>query len=154
MLGRSAFVLVLLGILSGAACKQDGLVEVTWDFQGTEPAASGCGQHGVDSVLIGGSEQGGDGVGLVALCTPGVRQMSVSPGTWSFQLSMLDFQGVPLTPADPDAPAPTATTVVTTDAPGTVNIHLYPPSACADGVDNDHDGRVDAADPDCVNGTE
>lgn len=154
MVGRFASVWVLLALVAGAGCSQDGTVEVTWDFLGTEPAASGCGQHGVDSVVISGAEKGGDGVRVVALCTPGIRQISLAPGTWTIQVSMLDFQGNPVTPADPEAPVPLGTAVVTTDAPGVVSVHLSPPAPCGDHVDNDRDGRVDATDPDCAGGTE
>jgi len=154
MVRRSAILLVGLAALAGLGCGQDGTVDVSWDFQGTEPASSGCGQHGVDSVVISGADPGGDGLRLATLCTPGARQVSVAPGTWTIQLSMFDFQGFPVIPADPYAPVPSAMVVVTTDAPAVVNLHLSPPAPCSDGVDNDGDGRVDAADPDCVNGTE
>ncbi len=153
MFGRSALLLVVLA-LAGAACSQDGTVDVSWDFQGTEPAASGCGQHGIDSVVISGAESGGDGLRVITLCTPGTHQVSVAPGTWTIQVSMLDFQAVAIAPADDTAPVPEETVVVTTGAPASVNVHLYPPSSCSDGVDNDHDGRVDSADPDCANGSE
>lgn len=154
MSGRSPFLAVLAAALAGVACSQDGAVDVTWDFQGTEPASSGCGQHGVDSVVISGMESGGDGLRVVTLCTPGSDRVSVAPGTWTMQVSMLDAQGAAVAPADDTAPLPRDTVVVGTDAPAALNVHLYPPSSCADGVDNDHDGRVDAADPDCASGAE
>jgi len=146
----------LASLLWGAGCSQDGTVNVTWDFLGTEPAASGCGQHGVDSVLLTGSDTGSDSLRQVVLCTPGQASASVKPGTWSVALAMLNFQGTLMEPAATDAagnPTPDTTGMaqVSESAPGEVLIHLTPVPACRDGVDNDNDGRVDLDDPDCQN---
>lgn len=141
----------MLAALAGG-CSQDGILHVTWVFAGNEPAASGCGQHGVDSIVVSGVEAGGDGLRTLTLCTPGVRDVSVAPGTWTVQVVMLDAQAAPIIGANPDAPSPTGTAVVTTDRPGAVSVELDPPPSCSDGVDNDRDGRVDGADPDCQNG--
>lgn len=151
MVRRSAVLLVVLAALAGVGCSQDGTVDVTWDFGGNEPASSGCGQHGVDSIIVSGVDSGGDGVRVATLCPPGARRVEVPSGTWTIQVSMFDFQGQPV---NTDQPDPTEMVVVSTDCPSAVNVHLTPPPVCSDHVDNDGDGRVDTADPDCVNGTE
>ena len=83
----------------------------------------------------------------------GFRNVSVPDGTWTVVVSMLDAQGLTLPGSDPNAGSPVGTAVVTTDAPGAISVHLDPPPSCSDGVDNDRDGRVDLADPDCRDGT-
>jgi hypothetical protein len=151
MIRRWALALSLLAPLAAGGCRQDGTLQVSWDFVGDEAPAGACGQHGVDSILILGTDTGGDGTRAVTLCTPGFRRVSVPEGTWTVAVSMLDFQGATISGADPNVPSPGGTAVVTLDAPGTVSVHLQPPPACSDGVDNDRDGRVDLDDPDCQN---
>jgi hypothetical protein len=138
----------LASTLALAGCTQDASLYVAWDFQGTEPAASGCGKHGVDSILLTGASDKGDGLRQVVLCTPGHATVTVQPGTWMVAAAMLGPQGQTLEPSGV-TPDPTGTAVVTVDTPGSVLIHLTPVQACADGVDNDGDGRVDLSDPDC-----
>lgn len=152
MLGRLTLALSLLSLVGAAGCKSDGTLQVTWDFGGVESPASGCGQHGVDSILISGADTGGDTTRTVALCTPGFRNVSVPDGTWSVVVSMLNAEGGTLLGPGPDAVSASGIATVTTDAPGAISVHLDPPPACSDGVDNDRDGRVDLADPDCQNG--
>jgi hypothetical protein len=151
MVRRFGFPLVVLATLAGMGCSQDGAVDVTWTFVGNEPASSGCGQHGIDSVVVSGLDSGNNVVRLATLCTPGAARVEVAPGDWTIQVSIFDFQGHA---ANPEVPDPTQKVVVTTNAPAAVNVVLTPPPPCRDGVDNDGDGRVDTADPDCVNGTE
>jgi hypothetical protein len=141
-----------LGLASSLAvvgCSSEGSLNVTWDFQGTEPASSGCGKHGVDSILLTGTDNNGDGLRQVVLCTPGQATVSVKPGTWQVAVAMLSAQGVTMEPSG-DTPSPTGTAQVTTDTPGSVLVHLTPVQECNDGVDNDGDGRVDLRDPDCA----
>ena len=101
-------------------------------------------------VATNGSDTTGDAVRAVTICTPGYRNVSVAEGTWTVDVTMLDFQGATIG-ADPSLPSPSGTSTVTVDAPGAVSVHLQPAVACSDGVDNDHDGRVDLDDPDCQN---
>jgi hypothetical protein len=146
----SAWLLGSLAALAGAAgCGRSGTLHVSWDFLGTEPASSGCGQHGVDSVVIAGADTAGDGIRVVTACTPGFRDVTVAEGTWTATLAMLNAQGLTMTGADASYPSPTGTATVSADAPGAVSVHLDPAPACNDGVDNDGDGRVDTDDPDC-----
>jgi hypothetical protein len=141
----------LMSALVTAGCAQDGSLNVFWSFGGTEPASSGCGRHGVDSVLVTGIDSAGDGLRQVALCTPGQTTVSVKPGSWSVAVAMLTFQGMTFdVPAD--APAPSGMAQVSADVPGSVTVVLTPPPSCSDGVDNNGDGRVDAADPLCQGG--
>jgi hypothetical protein len=150
MIPRWALALSLLAALVTGGCSKDGTLQVSWDFLGGQAPASGCGQHGVDSILIQGADTTGDGVRAVTICTPGYRAVSVAEGTWTVTVTMLDFQGATIT-ADPSLPSPSGTSTVTLDAPGAVSFHLQPAPACSDGVDNDRDGRVDLDDPDCQN---
>jgi hypothetical protein len=160
-------VLGLASLLAAGGCAKDGTLNVSWDFLGTEPASSGCGQHGVDSILLTGIDTSGDSLYQVALCVPGQTTASVKPGSWTVALQMRNFQEKPEELPDagpPDAgtgpdggapppppPPPTGMAQVSTDVPGSVLIHLTPLPACQDGVDNDGDGRVDLDDPDCHN---
>ncbi len=135
----------LASLLAAVGCSQEGTVNVTWNFLGTEPASSGCGQHGVDSILIQGTDTTGDGLRQVVLCTPGQASASVKPGTWSMSVAMLNFQ------ASTMAPDSTGTAQVSDSVPGAVEIQLTPVPACRDGVDNNGNGRVDLDDPGCQN---
>jgi hypothetical protein len=141
--------------LAAGGCAQEASLNVTWDFQGTEPASSGCGQHGVDSVLLTGTNNNGAALRQVVLCTPGQTTASLDQGSWSVALAMLDFQGTLMEPSvdasGNSPPDPIGTAQVSNQLPGAVLIHLTPVPACRDGVDNDGDGRVDLDDPDCQN---
>lgn len=147
MVRRSGFVLITLAALAGVGCGDDGVVDVSWSFQSNEPASSGCGQHGVDTIVISGLDTGGDLLRVGTPCTPGARRVEVAPGTWTIQVSMLNVQGAAANPYGTD---PTQTVTVSTDAPAAVAVQLTPPPSCADRVDNDGDGRVDNDDPDCA----
>ncbi len=150
MIRRWALALSLLAPMVAGGCRHDGTLQVSWDFIGNQAPASACSQHGVDSILIQGTSTGGEGARAVTICTPGYRSLSVAEGTWTVNVTMLDFEGATIA-ADPSLPGPSATSTVTLDAPGAVSVHLDPAPACSDGVDNDRDGRVDVADPDCQN---
>jgi len=148
--------LALTSLLAGAGCAQEGSLDVAWNFGGTEPASSGCGQHGVDSILITGVDTSGDSLRQVVICTPGQATASVKPGNWTVGVAMLDFEGLKMEPPATDAygnptPDSTGTAQVSESVPGAVLIQLTPLPACQDGVDNDGDGRADLDDPDCHN---
>ena len=146
----------LASMLVGGGCAQEASLNVTWDFQGTAPASSGCGQHGVDSILLTGTDNNGDTLRQVVLCPPGRATVNAKSGNWSVAVAMLDFQGALMEPQPYDAngnptPPATGTAQVTADVPGAVLIHLTPVPTCRDGVDNNGDGRVDLDDPVCQN---
>ncbi|HSS39841.1 MAG TPA: hypothetical protein VLT58_13835, partial [Polyangia bacterium] len=120
---RWARALWLLAPLAAASCSHDATLQVSWDFLGGEVPANGCGQHGVDSILIQGADTGGDSVRALAICTPGSHRLSVAEGTWTVSVTMLDFEAATIA-ADPSLPSPSGTSMVTLDAPGAVSVHL------------------------------
>jgi hypothetical protein len=71
-------------------------------------------------------------------------------GQWQFTLSQLDVDGQTIPPpegaADPERSATIAGEQTASLEPVVVFI---PRRACADGIDNDHDGLVDLDDVDC-----
>jgi hypothetical protein len=147
----------------GAAEAADGAVTADGAVSATQstllladagaPADRGCGAHGVYGIRVTGVSDNGDGEDFVAPCTPGHVRRTVAPGTWTFTLRGLDARGrfkepvtsMILTTLVRDV-------VVKADATTTVpTVTLAPQPACRDGVDNDGDGLVDLADPDCAN---
>lgn len=175
-MGRFSTLLGACALLAVAGCHHDGSIQVSWVFDdgvgGQQSAADGCGQHGVDSVLISSFDTGSDSDQVQALCAPGVVTRSVPAGTWTVTVQALNPQGAliqadagPAPPADGGANPPTDGgvnptgflliqtqfgLVVTDDGPPvSVAVTFNPLPACMDGVDNDGDGRVDLDDPDC-----
>jgi hypothetical protein len=143
-------VLCVAGVaVALGACQDQGSYTVSWQFAGGEPAATGCGAHGVDSIRVLGTSTGGDTDNFAVLCTAGQVTHSVNVGSWTFAVRQVDVRGRGIDPVDP----PTAAGDVVKDrnvvlTPDTVE--LTPRPACSDGVDNDNDGRVDLDDPDCM----
>ena len=136
------------GAVALGGCQDQGSYTVSWRFVG-EDANTGCGQHGVDSIRILGTDTGGDTDNFAVLCTDYTATHSVTVGSWTFAIRQVDVRGQGIDPVDP----PTATGDVVKDrnvvlTPDTVE--LTPRPACGDGVDNDGDGRVDMDDPDCM----
>ncbi|HEY7374353.1 MAG TPA: hypothetical protein VIF57_19475 [Polyangia bacterium] len=161
-----ARVLCLAGGVAGAAgCTDHGSYTAIWQFVGSEPALTGCGKHGVDSIRVTGMSTAGDSENVVAVCPGSGVTHSVPVGTWTFVVGQLDARGRQIFPSLLDAqgqvvldannnpmpaPDPTATVEVQKDRtadPFTVD--LTPQPSCRDGVDNNGDGRVDLDDPVC-----
>ena len=151
-------MLCLAGGLWAVGCTEYGSYSLTWTFGPADPANTGCGLHGVDSLRVTGMSTEGDGEDVTALCAPGKFAHSVPVGTWTFTVQQLDVRGTPIRPKDAqgyDVPDPMASASVAADT----ETPLYPPElvltprpACEDGVDNDDDGRVDRDDldnPEC-----
>jgi hypothetical protein len=168
-MGRTwALALVAAGLLGAGGCTQSGNYRLSWVFvvdssmgTTTQSPAEGCGQHGVDSILANGSDDSGDGQQVIAQCTPGGYNGTAPPGSWTFTLEMLDAGGAPVRPVNPPANSPMQMPVQPAVSAGPVTIAvdgpvaeflvpLTPPPACNDGIDNDGDGLVDLADPDCT----
>lgn len=166
-----------LGLAGGMGCHSDGSYKVTWTFAGDPmrtTSALTCAQNGVFSLRIVGASTQGDGDEVEAPCAPGEFTQSVAVGTWSFTVQGLDGSGHYR--GDQFAAAIDADRGVDSDAAGAVetadtaidflqatwgpieivkggtavaSVALIPRPTCADGVDNNGDGRVDLDDPLC-----
>jgi hypothetical protein len=153
---RSWFpILSLAGGLSAAGCTDHGSYKVSWTFVGGEPAESGCGHHGVDTIHVTGASTAGDGEDIVTLCAQHDFSHEVPAGDWTFTFHQQDVRGRPIMPTDAQGqpiPDPTATATVvkdmTLEPPLTVELAARP--ECSDGIDNDGDGRIDLDDDDCA----
>ncbi|HXI55333.1 MAG TPA: hypothetical protein VNO55_04710 [Polyangia bacterium] len=203
-----------LSVAAGVGCHSDGSYKLTWSFAGGEAASAlTCAGHGVFSISVVGSSEGGDSEQIEAPCASGALTDGVPSGTWSFTVKALDMAGryrgdvlsavgptgatadagLADAAADGGAPADAATdgvdpadagsdAVIPADAiadgvgpadaadipagasflsamvgPQSIDkgatavfaVVLTPLPACADGIDNDCDGRVDLDDPSC-----
>jgi hypothetical protein len=144
-------VLIAVGVMGAGGCSNEGGVELSWEFDGSEPAWVGCGRHGVDSVLVTGANDAGDGANMIAVCTAGSLKRTVPVGRWMFALHTLDIRGRLIRALeDPDAVTETLEVAEGGTAMMFAVANIVPRPACADGVDNDRDGRVDLTDPDCA----
>ncbi len=136
-------------------CGSHGSYRISWTFPDGMDAASGCGYHGVDAIRITGSDTGGDGEDITAICTAGSLVHSVPTGSWAFEIHSLDVIGQlihPLTEPDDQTNKNGAPMIVIDDgklADIQPPLVVQPRPECSDGVDNDRDGLVDLADPDC-----
>jgi hypothetical protein len=158
-MGRTwALALVAAGLLGAGGCTQSGSYRLSWVFlvDGTlESSATACGRHGIDSILATGTDGSGDAQQVIALCVPGQFGGSAAPGTWTFTFQMLDAERAPVHPVSPPgetalAPVPAGSATVSVDGPtAEFPVQFIPLPECNDGIDNDGDGRVDLADPDC-----
>jgi hypothetical protein len=144
-----ALLLGGLAALASAGCRQDGSLQVSWSFVGPQSAADGCGQHGVDSVLVTSVDTGSDSDQVQAICTLGVVTRPVPAGTWTVSVQALDPQGNSILVGSL-GPSPVDFVVADDGPPVPVSATFAPLPACSDGVDNDGDGRVDLDDPDCL----
>jgi hypothetical protein len=150
---------LLVGVvgLAGGGCSNDGSYQVSWKF--TNAFMSGaCGKAGVSGISIAATEAGGGQSSQAVVCGPGTFTGKLSKGTWSLALTALDAEGNVMEPAPSPllrgaVPAP----IDVTDGELTVvadRVVLPPLPECRDGVDNDHDGRVDLDDLDCAGNPE
>jgi hypothetical protein len=150
--------LLALGCLAVGGCKHDGAYQLSWTFAPDEPVtALKCAQRGVFSLRI--SAISADTVDTVAVpCAPGLLKRSIAANSWSFEVRALDSDGkyrpellADLLPGlmDPLS-AKIAATEVADGETVTLAVQLNPLPECADGVDNNGDGRVDIDDPACA----
>jgi hypothetical protein len=85
--------------LAMAGCHQSGSYRVTWNFLTdasgcvTQNAAAGCGQNGVDAVMVTAADTSGDTDEVLALCTPGQVTRAVAKGSWTIQIQAVDAEG-------------------------------------------------------------
>jgi hypothetical protein len=129
------------------------------DDAATEDPASACGRHGVFGIRITGASTDASGEDVTTVCTPGVFKHEVPAGTWTFTVHALDAAGR-LKQAQASAGGTgadgamlnveTTGVAVGNGATASFEVTLVPLPECADGVDNDGDGRVDGDDPDCT----
>lgn len=151
-------MLCLAGGFLAVGCTNYGSYTVAWEFVGgnADSASADCGMHGVDSIRVIGTSSEGDGENVAAVCPAGQLTHSVPVGTWTFTVHQLDVRGrlIDMMDANDDPVAPMAGAVVKEDGDPVLldpsPVVLTPRPVCADGVDNDRDGRVDADDPACV----
>jgi hypothetical protein len=158
-MGRTwALGLAAAGLLLGAGgCSQSGSYRLSWVFLvngATESSAVACGQHGVDSILANGTDDGGNALQVITLCVPGSFTGTAQPGNWTFTFQMLDAEGLAVRPVNPPLNSPMAIppqpavskgplSIAVGAPPAEFSVQLTPPPACNDGIDNDGDGRVD-----------
>ena len=149
------WMLCLAGGLSAAGCTDHGSYTLSWKFPDDE-ASRGCGLHGVDAIRVTGANTEGDHEHVIAVCSDGQLSHSVPVGSWTFNVNQLDVRGRPIEVFDADGapvPAPMPAAVIAEDASVTFEpVELIPRPTCADGVDNNRNGRVDLDDPDCQPG--
>jgi hypothetical protein len=151
---RPVIVLALSWFASG--CSNDGSYQVGWTFFDAQPFHPGdCGKVGVSAIAIssGVSADAGQEHPVFVACAPGTYTGRLAPGTWTLVLAAIDAEGHPKEPATSGLLRGTADGVTVTEGhltpvPGLVLLPRLP--ECRDGVDNDHDGRVDLDDPDCA----
>ena len=95
---------------------------------------------------------------MVVSCGPGTFTGKLSQGTWTLALTSLDAEGNEKEPAASGLlRGAVQTPFDVKDGELTVvadRVVLQPLPECRDGVDNDHDGRVDLDDPDCAGNPE
>jgi hypothetical protein len=110
---RLALGFSAMAVLAIAGCGQDGSYQLSWQIMdattgAVETSASGCSSHAIDTVLVIGADASGDGQQVIAPCTPGRIVESATPGTWAFQVEMLNTEGAVIgTPASvPEQPVP------------------------------------------------
>jgi hypothetical protein len=165
-MGRPWFAVFCTAAALTAGCKDTGGYTLSWSFA-TEGPQTGCGAHGVDSIRVTGASMEGDGDDGSVLCAAGSINRGVAVGTWTFMVHQLDVRGQEIVVVQLDAngqTVPDATGQPTTVANPTVAasigkdqsvmldpVMLTARPTCADGVDNDGDGRVDLDDPKCGN---
>jgi hypothetical protein len=153
-----ALGLCAVAALGQAGCHQSGSYRLSWDFlvdtsgsAAEQPASAGCGQHGVDAIFVIAVDTTGDSDQAFAICTSGEMTRSVPAGSWSIQIQGIDASRAVIPAVQPTATLPVV--VVNDGEQSDLAVTLTPPPACSDGIDNDGDGRVDLADPDCTSAT-
>lgn len=151
-LGALALLAAAMPVVVWGGCGGRGSIEVAWSVGGTPPEgdALACSGHGIDIVEVVTTYAGTSDVHADERfpCAAGSgRAGGLEPAT-------VDVQVFGIAP-DYDAlvgPVVVEDVVIEEDAVAEASVDLPPPDSCADGADNDHDGRADAADGDCVEG--
>jgi hypothetical protein len=149
-------LLSLVAALCGG-CGSDGNYQATWNFFApagaiapTEDASSACGAHGVDAIRVSAVNPDGERHEATGLCTQGWLAAGIGLGEWQFTFDQLDGKG-DVIPLPEGVSGPERSAKVESNKTAELDLVTFAPRpACADEVDNDHDGRVDLDDPDCA----
>jgi len=163
--------LCLLGVGATAAlggCNNNGSYRVFWQFAiPSSPSTSSfqpgdCARVGVAGIAITATKSGNSQAAISVPCGLGFYDGSLGEGSWTLGLVALNATGQPQTAnvsTDSSMPVIVGPPSGTTDpveihagqhVVATPSVFLMPLPPCADGVDNDLDGRVDLDDPDCA----
>jgi hypothetical protein len=148
---RIGIALALAAGALAAGCGPEGSYRLTWEFavgDVREPAATGCGAHGVDGIRITGGNTEGEGEDVVALCSRGEIVRGRPVGRWSLVVHQLDARGAQINVPDKSVEDVVIEEDALTDGLPVVVLDVRP--ECDDDVDNDRDGRVDIDDPECT----
>ncbi len=148
-------VLVLTAIAGSAGCGPNGSYTLSWAIVGESSAdAFGCSSHGIDGIQVQALHASTrDPANLVVFpCAPHFAEHKIDAGDYLLQVTPINARGERL--VDPRtgvamAPVEVAVTVPSDGTVATETVELTPNPQCSDGVDNDRDGLVDLADPDC-----
>lgn len=152
----SAALLLAAGLVF-AACETHGETRISWSFtDGPVTGAGDCSRRGVDKIVI--TFQDEVGASLRSFDRPCSRgdsgALTMPTGTYQVQVQAFGPSGLPF--RDPFTDEITLveylTDVVVKDRKAETEraVIFTPNPECADGVDNDHDGLVDADDPGCL----
>lgn len=148
--------LILLA-LAGAGCGDEPSYVLRWRFADEPPgpfSAWNCGVRGVEAFQ--GTETAADGSrrSFRTVCGVGEVRRSLPAGDWTVSLVGIDPAGQ--LPAEPQRSQLTGTAgpfSLQADGPEPIVEVVVPVRpACADGIDNDGDGLVDADDDACQRG--
>jgi hypothetical protein len=142
------FSLILIGGVLAAGCTTEGSYRLAWMFANDEPAAAGCGAHGVDGVHITGGNTDGDSEDIVAVCSAGELVRTRPVGRWNLVIHQVDVRGAAINVPDQNIADVVISEDALTDVLPAVVLEARP--QCDDRVDNDGDGRLDIEDLDCA----
>ena len=153
---RTVPLLLVLAALAGSAgCSPSGSFTLSWAIAGESRSdAFGCASHGIDGIQVQALHASSrDPADLVVFpCAPHFAEHKMAAGDYVLQVTPINARGDRLT--DPTTGVAVAPVEVAVKVPGDGTVMpdpvtLTPNPACSDGVDNDRDGLVDLADPDC-----
>jgi hypothetical protein len=155
---RTAGLVVMLAVAAGnTGCGPKGSYTLSWFIAGeTSSDAYGCASHGVDGIQVQVLHAStGDPADLATFpCAPHFGEHTLAAGDYRLEVTPLNSRGERLTDPRTGVAIAPVEVPVTVPSDGTIDIPpvtLSPNPACSDGVDNDGDGLIDLADPDCGN---
>jgi hypothetical protein len=149
--------LLLIATSLGGGCEGHGEFRITWRFaDGDVTSAGDCSRRGVERVVITfENDRGGTVKRFEFPCGRGDSKVRTVPeGTYQVRVQAFGPSGLPFT--DPETGETALIHFLTgfqvTDDDGVTEqqVVFTPNPPCADFVDNDGDGLVDAADPGCL----